>query len=36
MNTHDEFKILISAYYDGEVSPAEKQQVETHLKECES
>ena len=36
MNTHDEFKILISAYYDGEVSPAEKQEVETHLKECES
>ena len=36
MNTHDEFKILISAYFDGEVSPAEKQQVEAHLKECES
>src|SRR3989338_3349609 len=34
MNNHDEFKILISAYYDGEVSAQEKQQVEKHLAEC--
>src|SRR3989338_3914826 len=36
MNTHDDFKILISAYYDGETSSTEKQKVEAHLKECAS
>lgn len=34
MNTHDDFKLLISAYYDGEVSTEEKQTVEAHLRDC--
>ena len=32
--THEELKILVSAYLDGEVSPSEKIQVEEHLSSC--
>lgn len=31
---HDELKILISAYYDGEISQQEKVLAEKHLSEC--
>jgi len=33
---HEEIKILISAYLDGEVTPSEKDIVEEHLRSCES
>ncbi len=32
--THEEIKILISAYIDGEVNPSEKNIVEEHLSTC--
>jgi len=32
--THEEIKILISVYIDGETTPSEKNIVEEHLKEC--
>jgi len=31
---HEEFKILVSAYHDGEVTPEERALVEAHLAEC--
>jgi len=31
---HEELKILVNAYYDGEATAEEKAVVETHLKEC--
>ena len=34
--THEEIKILISAYLDGEVTPSEKTIVQEHLSSCES
>ena len=34
--THEEIKILISAYLDGEVTPSEKTIVEEHLSSCQS
>jgi Ca-activated chloride channel homolog len=34
--THEEIKILISAYIDGEVTPSEKNVVEEHLSTCVS
>jgi hypothetical protein len=34
--THEELKILISAYADGEVSPSEKDIAEEHLSSCPS
>lgn len=34
MNEHLEMKQLISAYFDGETTPAETQQAEAHLREC--
>ena len=34
--THEEIKILISAYIDGEVTPSEKTIVEEHLSSCQS
>lgn len=33
---HEDLKILISAYLDGEVTPEEKDLVENHLASCES
>jgi hypothetical protein len=33
---HDELKILLSSYIDGEVTPSEKDLVENHLVSCES
>ena len=33
---HDELKILLSAYIDGEVTPSEKDLVENHLVSCQS
>ncbi len=33
---HEDIKILVSAYSDGEVSPSEKNIVEEHLKTCAS
>src|SRR6185503_3486391 len=33
---HEEIKILISAYIDGEVTPSEKDIVEDHLTSCPS
>ena len=32
--THEEIKILISVYTDGEATPSEKNIVEEHLKTC--
>jgi Domain of unknown function (DUF4349)/Putative zinc-finger len=34
--THEEIKILVSAYADGEVTPSEKTIVQEHLSTCES
>ena len=34
--THEEIKILISAYFDGEVTPSEQNIVEEHLNTCVS
>ncbi|MEI7999609.1 MAG: von Willebrand factor type A domain-containing protein, partial [Candidatus Omnitrophota bacterium] len=34
--THEELRILISAYIDGEVNPSEKNIVEEHLSSCSS
>ena len=34
--THEEIKILISAYIDGEVTPSEKNLVQEHLSTCAS
>jgi hypothetical protein len=34
--THEEIKILISAYMDAEATPAEKNIVEEHLRTCQS
>jgi len=34
--THEEIKILVSAYIDGEVTPSEKTIVQEHLSTCES
>ena len=33
---HDELKILLSAYIDGEVTPSEKDMLEDHLVSCQS
>lgn len=34
MNTHEVMKQKISVYFDGETTPAEKKEVEEHLKAC--
>lgn len=34
MNSHEELRILVSAYCDGETNPAETALVQAHLREC--